>query len=75
MVKSMNVWQRLLKQWEGKEHLIKKQQEEALKYYQLAAKQDHKEAQYQLGVCYANGIGCAKNPTEALTPMLNYTRI
>ena len=38
---------------------------EAVKWYRKAAEQNHAEAQYNLGVCYANGEGVAKDYVEA----------
>ena len=34
--------------------------------YCKAAEQGHSQAQYNLGLCYANGCGVAKNPSEAV---------
>ena len=39
---------------------------EAVKWYRLAADQGNVIAQYNLGVCYANGTGVAKNDAEAV---------
>ena len=39
---------------------------EAVKWYRLAAEQGHEEAQYRLGMMYADGRGVAKNETEAV---------
>jgi TPR repeat protein len=38
---------------------------EAVKWYRKAAEQGFPEAQYGLGVCYANGDGVPKNYMEA----------
>ena len=37
----------------------------AFEQYRLAAEQGHAEAQYRLGVCYANGKGVRKDTAEA----------
>ena len=37
----------------------------AVKYGRLAADQGHAEAQFGLGICYANGYGVKKDPAEA----------
>ena len=37
----------------------------AVKYGRIAAEQGHAEAQFGLGVCYANGYGVKKDPDEA----------
>ena len=39
---------------------------EAVKWYRKAAEQDHAQAQVNLGVCYANGQGVAKDDVEAV---------
>ena len=39
---------------------------EAVKWYRKAADQGHAKAQYNLGWCYANGEGVAKNISEAV---------
>ena len=39
---------------------------EAIKWFELAAKQGHREAQYELAVCYKNGYGTDKNYNEAI---------
>ncbi len=39
---------------------------EAVKWYWKAAEQNSAKAQYNLGVCYANGDGVAKNQVEAV---------
>jgi TPR repeat protein len=39
---------------------------EAAKWYRKAADQGHAEAQYQLGDCYAEGTGVAKDEVEAI---------
>ena len=39
---------------------------EAVKWYRKAAEQNHAEAQYNLGVCYSNGQGVAKDEVEAV---------
>jgi TPR repeat protein len=36
-----------------------------LKWYRKAAEQNFAQAQYDLGLCYANGEGVAKNHVEA----------
>ena len=38
---------------------------EAVKWYRKAAEQGHAEAQFNLGCCYANGQGVAKDKVEA----------
>jgi TPR repeat protein len=38
---------------------------EAVKWYRKAAMQGHAEAQFNLGCCYANGQGAAKDIVEA----------
>jgi TPR repeat protein len=43
---------------------VAKDQVEAVKWYRKAAEQNNAEAQYNLGVCYAEGV--AKNEREAL---------
>jgi hypothetical protein len=40
---------------------------EAVKWYQKSANQDYAKAQYQLGKCYLNGEGIAKDETKAKT--------
>ncbi len=45
---------------------ISDENEEALKYYRLAANQGHAEAQYGLGTLYSVGEGVKKDPAEAL---------
>ena len=39
---------------------------EAVKWYRKAAEQNFAEAQYNLGVCYDNGQGVAKDYAEAV---------
>ena len=39
---------------------------DAIKYYRIAAEQDLPEAQFKLGVFYANGLGVKKNDSEAV---------
>ena len=39
--------------------------DEALKLYRKAAEQNSAQAQYDLGLCYANGEGVTKNYVEA----------
>ena len=39
---------------------------EAVKWYRKAAEQNYAPAQYNLGVCYANGQGVAKDEVEAV---------
>ncbi|MDP2092092.1 MAG: tetratricopeptide repeat protein, partial [Pseudohongiella sp.] len=41
--------------------------EEALRWYQEAARQGHRDSQYNLGVMYLNGLGAEANLTVALT--------
>jgi TPR repeat protein len=41
--------------------------EEALTWYQEAARQGHRDSQYNLGVMYLNGLGAEANLTVALT--------
>jgi len=43
-----------------------KKPQEAVFFYQLAARQGHTEAQYRLAVCYLEGIGVAKDPEKAV---------
>ena len=43
-----------------------KDEAEAVKWYRKAAEQNDAEAQYNLGVCYANGQGVAKDEVEAV---------
>lgn len=38
----------------------------ALKYYQLAANQQHPKAEFKLGQCFENGTGTEPNPAAAL---------
>ena len=38
---------------------------EAVKYYRKAAEAGHAKAQYNLGVCYDEGVGVAKDPAQA----------
>jgi len=45
---------------------IKKNMNEAVKYYKLAAEQKYPNAQYQLGLCYKNGTGVSKNKLESV---------
>ena len=51
-------WARLI---EGPQRYV-----EAAKWYRAAAEQNHPEAQYRLGACYANGYGVAKDEAEAV---------
>jgi TPR repeat protein len=44
---------------------VVKDEAEAVKWYRKAAEQNFAAAQYNLGVCYANGQGVAKDETEA----------
>ena len=37
-----------------------------MKWYRKAAEQNHAEAQYNLGVCYDEGEGVAKDQVEAV---------
>jgi len=39
---------------------------EAVKWYRKAAEQNDAEAQFNLGNCYANGDGVAKDEVEAV---------
>lgn len=39
----------------------------AIKWWTLAAEKDHLWAQHRVGLCYYDGRGVEKNPTEALT--------
>ena len=39
---------------------------EAVKWYRKAAEQNHAEAQYNLGICYAGGQGVEKDYVEAV---------
>ena len=45
---------------------VAKDEVEAVKWYRKAAEQNYAEAQYNLGVCYANGQGVAKDEAEAV---------
>ena len=36
-----------------------------LVFYSLAAQQGHSRAQYNLGLCYQNGVGVVKDDKEA----------
>jgi TPR repeat protein len=45
---------------------VAKNEIEAVKWYLKAAEQGDAPAQYNLGVCYANGNGVAKNKIEAV---------
>ena len=38
----------------------------AVKYGRIAADQGHADAQFGLGICYANGYGVKKDPAEAV---------
>ena len=38
---------------------------EAVRLYRMAADQDHNAAQFNLGVCYRNGIGVLEDEVEA----------
>ena len=39
---------------------------ESVKWYHKAAEQGLKEAQYNLGLCYKNGMGVAKDQVESV---------
>ena len=45
---------------------VAKDQAEAVKWYRKAAEQNLARAQYNLGVCYADGEGVAKDQVEAV---------
>ena len=45
---------------------VLKDDAEAIRWYRLAAEQDHSSAQYNLGVHYANGKGVLKDDVEAV---------
>ena len=45
---------------------VAKDEVEAVKWCRKAAEQNDAEAQYNLGVCYANGRGVAKDEAEAV---------
>jgi TPR repeat protein len=45
---------------------VAKDEQQAVKYYQMAADQGHARAQCNLGVCYANGKGVAKDEQQAV---------
>ncbi len=45
---------------------MEKDYAEAVRYCKLAADQGHASAQYNLGVCYANGEGVEKDYAEAV---------
>src|SRR6266511_224441 len=45
---------------------VAKDEVEALKWWRKAADQNHATAQYDLGLCYANGQGVAKDDVEAM---------
>ena len=44
-----------------------KDEAEAVKWYRKAAEQNYAIAQYNLGICYANGDGVAKDDAEAVS--------
>ena len=46
-------------------NVIKKDLPEAIKWLELASKQNHIGAMYQLGMCYLNGLGVQKDPKKA----------
>lgn len=46
----------------------------ALNWYHRAADQNHPEAQFKLGVIYANGLGVEQNVDRALTWLLAAAR-
>ena len=50
----------------GDDAYDKKDYEEAVKWYRKAAEQGHAAAQYNLGVCYRNGIGISTDESEAV---------
>ena len=50
----------------GSAALLQEDYVEAVKWYRLSAKQGLAEAQYVLGVMYANGEGVPENDTEAV---------
>jgi len=43
-----------------------KSEEEAVRYFKLAAEQENADAQYNLGVCYYQGLGVAVSHEEAI---------
>src|SRR5206468_794252 len=45
---------------------VEKNYAEAVKWYRKAAEQNNAEAQFKLGVCYANGQGMEKDNAEAV---------
>jgi TPR repeat protein len=45
---------------------VAKDEAEAVRLYRLAADQGYAAAQFNLGVCYRNGIGVAKDEAEAV---------
>ena len=45
---------------------LAKNAQESFRYYQLAAIQNHVEAQYEVGLCYLNGIGVSVNKKKAV---------
>ena len=50
---------------QGTDYLQKKDYSKAMAHYRNAASQDHTEAQYALGLCYANGMGVKRNSDKA----------
>ena len=49
----------------GDEYYFKKDYANAVRWYRGAADRGYAEAQFNLGICYANGYGVAKNDTTA----------
>ena len=45
---------------------MKKDIEEAVKWWQKAAEQGYAEAQYNMGICYYSGTGITRDYTEAV---------
>ena len=45
---------------------VEKDEEEAVKWYRKAAKQDDPESLYRLGLCYEKGIGVKADRAEAI---------
>ncbi len=45
--------------------MVEKDEKKAIEWYQKAADQGDASAQYNLGVCYANGGGVEKNDRMA----------
>jgi len=45
---------------------VQKDEEQAARWYESAAKKGHAEAQYNLGCMYADGKGVKKSPEDAL---------